>query len=275
MLKRIPTPLTFAFLCVVSGAPILAAPTGDSLAEQIANAYGGMAAWRAVPLLGYDFVVVRDGQVQARCHHLWDRRSGDHRYEVDSAVFARLPFFDEQSQQWRPLNLNLPPGRLVGLVNEISREGRVWINDQEQPPAMVERVLQRVDNDSYWLLLPFKLEDPGTNLFNAGPATLADGTEAVEVSVTHAPDIGESSDDLWELFLDSQTHRILRTTVDLQDSGDEVQADWRGEQTVGGVTFATERVSPDKTIRFERLATPEVVPPEVFTDPSLPWQNFR
>ena len=78
-------PLAVAVLLATSGCAPTSSPraetAADSLALRIAEASGGLDAFAALPVLRFDWAVVRDSAEAVRRRHLWDR-AGD-RYRVE------------------------------------------------------------------------------------------------------------------------------------------------------------------------------------------------
>ncbi|MEJ1710186.1 hypothetical protein, partial [Escherichia coli] len=66
----------------------------------------------------------------------------------------------------------------IYLVNITTGEGRVQIKGQEltEPDSLRRQMLERAKNiwinDSYWLVMPFKLKDTGVTLKYLGQDTL-------------------------------------------------------------------------------------------------------
>ncbi len=102
--------------------------------------------------------------------HLWDRKSGRYREEWE--------LFGEQAQ---------------ALFNVQTKEGRVFREGDEIEAAESAEVLEQAYynhlNDSYWLLMPWKLTDPGVHLSNLGRETVNGQTydvlHLIEESLKH------------------------------------------------------------------------------------------
>ena len=226
---------------------------GNEWAERIATAYGGRAALARTRSLAFDFVSYEDGVEKARFHHVLAVNGGPCLYETDAATFARSPFLDDQTHTWKPIGLDVPAGRLVARVDRATRTGDVRVNGTPQPEALVRRVVERINNDAFWLMLPFQLDDPGVRLSEIGPVTLPDGRAATALSLSFGSEAGATPGDRWTLFVDRSTARILKTRVDLQGGASYVEAEWRGSAKTGGLDLADERVLGKRIVRFEHL----------------------
>ncbi|MBK7977665.1 MAG: hypothetical protein IPK07_31910 [Deltaproteobacteria bacterium] len=233
------------------------AASGEHWAERVAAAYGGHDAFERTRTLAFDFVSYEDGAEKARFHHVMALAGGPCLYETDAMTFARSPFLDDQTRSWKAIGLTLPPGRLAARVDRIRRTGDVRVNGEQQSPELVRRVVERINNDSFWLLLPFQLHDPGVRLAEKGPVTLPDGRPAVALSLGFRADAGATPADRWTVFVDPTSARILKTRVDLQNSSSFVEAEWSGSIKTGALDLADQRTIGKRVIRFERLsATP-------------------
>ena len=105
-----------------------------ALADEVMRAMGGRAAWDRTRVLCWTFF--------GRRSHVWDKWTGDYRLEE---------------------------GERVVLLNLESGAGRVFDKGVERTDAAeVGPALQRAKsvwiNDSYWLVMPYKLKDSGVTL---------------------------------------------------------------------------------------------------------------
>jgi len=229
------------------------AANGEEWAERIASAYGGHDAFERTRTLAFDFVSYEDGVERARFHHVMALAGGPCLYETDATTFARSPFLDDQTRSWKAVGLTLPAGRLTAKVDRSRRTGDVRVNGEPQSPDLVRRVVERINNDSFWLLLPFQLLDPGVRLAETGAVTLPDGRAAVALSLGFGAEAGATPADRWTVFVDPASARILKTRVDLQNSTSFVEAEWSGSVKTGGLDLADQRAIGKRLIRFERI----------------------
>lgn len=239
--------------------------SNDPVLNQLAQGYG-YRQWQAVRYLRFDFVVRVDGKETARFKHLWDRQTGRYRYEADSAAFATAPFFNEASGKWEPLGLHLPEGQLVGVVNRNTGNGAVYIDHQLQDSILIPRILERIDNDTFWLLMPLEL---GQAILQGEPQHVPrrDGNAVITIRLAYPQGAGITPYDRWMLMLEPQQQRIYRTKVKPQRTNQVIAAGWRGNTTINGITFSLERVLADKTVTFESLTMPQTLGDQVFVDP--------
>ena len=239
--------------------------SNDPILNQIALGYG-YRQWQSVRYLRFDLVVRVDGKEAARFKHLWDRSTGRYRYEADSATFAKIPFFNELSGKWEPIGLRLPKGRLVGVVNRNTGNGAVYIDHQLQDSILIPRILERIDNDTFLLLMPLELGQ-AIPQGEAQRTPMRDGRAVMSIRLAFPQGAGITPYDRWMMIFEPKNQRILRTKVQPQRTNQVIAANWRGHTTINGITFSLERILKDKTITFESLTMPQTLADQIFVDP--------
>jgi hypothetical protein len=132
-------------------------PAADALAKRTIDAQAG-AAWDKARFLSFTFVVERDGKAVASFPQQWDRVSGD--YRVSGLDPAGVPF--------------------VVILNTKTKTGRAWQNSAEVKELTALKQLlalgyRRYNNDTYWLLMPLLMLDPGVHRISQGERTDAAG----------------------------------------------------------------------------------------------------
>jgi len=249
-----------AALAAIAGAKTPPPPMGKAdekgaaVAAQMDNALGGMSAWGSVPYVRFDFVIVKDGKEVARFRHWWDKRRGIDRVEGP----------DDK-------------GRMVAaIVNLQSRTGKSFTaglpdRDSSEVAAQVDNGYQRWVNDSYWLMMPFKVRDPGTNLKYSGVKKGADGVDYDVLELTFDKGVGLTSGDHYWLYVNPKTHLMDRWDMLLQSmdpKGPPSSATWEDWTKVGPVRIATMHHFQGKTafLRFENVALPPSMDESIFTD---------
>ncbi len=228
----------------------------DSLAFRIVEASGGMAAWEALPALRFDFAVERGGERVPIARHLWDRRSGRYRAE------------------WNADRDGTPDSAVVALFARWPDEAAVYLNgepvDSLGDGTALEAARGRTINDTYWLLAPLKLFDPGVTR-----ALAPDSADAAHdaLRLTFAG-VGMTPGDRYWLLADRETGRLDRWTFRLEGRPDRAASyRWTGYETLDGpagpVTLSTrkEAVGADRALLTDRLSAAPVTDPTLFTDP--------
>jgi hypothetical protein len=241
-----PNRLSALLLLALHAAPIaaLAKDTRDPAAVAVAtrtlDAMGGAPSFAALRTLKFDFVVVRDGKEVARYHHVWDRWDGRYRVEgVNREGKTVLSLFNVQE-----------PG-----------EGRSFLDGKaltgEDLKKALDRAYGRFINDTYWLLMPAKMLDPGVNLASEGEAE-KDGKTYDVVRLTFGEGVGLTPHDTYWAYVSKESGLMERWEFVLtgQEAKDREAFAWTDWQTVGGVRLCLAKSAPDGStvIRFERVS---------------------
>ena len=132
------------FACVsVYAQEHVAGRRADSVAMRVYQAHGGAEVWEALPFLGFTYSVIRQQETLYTYRHLWNRRTGQYRLELPGP--ASEPY--------------------VILFNVHTGLGTAHWNGSEIPnptlQTLLERARDRFANDTFWLLAPLRLFDPG------------------------------------------------------------------------------------------------------------------
>jgi hypothetical protein len=179
----------------------------DSLAWRILGAAGGPEAWNALPRLRFDFAAVRDTTETFRARHFWDRTSGQYRVEYpvgeDSTLVA---VFDVET-----FDPAVPTGSAA--INGMPL-------DSTQAAERLAEAYERFVNDTYWMLAPLKVFDPGVR------RTLAPDSVGTGVLQLTFEGVGLTPGDQYWLFTDTDG-RVVRWRYLLEGG---YEGDFRWEQ---------------------------------------------
>ena len=124
------------------------------MADQVMHAMGGRESWDATRFLAWKFF--------GRRLHVWDKLTGDLRFEEKDVVV---------------------------LMNITSREGKVWkagalVTQPDSTAKYLKRGYEAWINDSYWLVMPYKLKDSGVTLKYSGEGKMENGRDAYVLTLT-------------------------------------------------------------------------------------------
>jgi hypothetical protein len=254
--------LSFAVLAVALGTPAERAesagpPSSDSRALEVADRVianlGGAEAWNATRYLRFDYAVDREGRNVLRRSHTWDKLSGAYRVEAQTA--AGDPF--------------------IVVMNLNTREGSAWVKGAPVAGDELKKLLEEAfalwTSDTYWLLMPYKLRDPGVILAYDGlEAREKQRWDKVRLSFDG---VGLTPKDRYWIYVNRRTGLVDRWEFVLNgESKPRTSFAWDGWQAYGRIQLANERVNAvDGTrIYFPRIEVPESVPAAVFRSPGPP-----
>ncbi|MCG6926683.1 MAG: hypothetical protein LJF30_15400 [Acidobacteria bacterium] len=221
-----------------------------AVADRVMETLGGQEAWQATRYLRFDFAVDREGKTLARRAHTWDRRTG--RYRVEAT--------DEEG---RPV---------VVLMNLSTKEGKAWVGGEPASGEALDGLLESGfawwTNDTYWLLMPYKMRDDGVVLTYAGIEAGQSGTW--EKVLLTFEDVGLTPKDKYWVFVNKKTGLVDRWEFVLKGADTPpVPWNWSGWKTYGAIQLADDRVNPNDGTRiyFPVLDVPSSVPDAVFSQP--------
>jgi hypothetical protein len=246
-----------ALVGLLTVAPVLAetpaAPDSKAaaVADEVMAALGGRDAWKATHFLRFDFAVERDGKTLVSRAHTWDKWTGRYRLEgkdKEGRTFLSI------------LNLNDKAGSAW-------REGRLLSGEEQK--QQLENAYATWVNDTYWLLMPYKLKDSGVRLTYEGAEKGADA-EWDKLALSFEK-VGLTPRDRYWVFVNKKTRLVDRWDYILDGGpGPATTFMWTGWRDYGGIQLAPERRDPKKGTRifFPVLEVPRSLPDSAFAPPA-------
>jgi len=140
------------------------------------DAMGGWENWDKTRCVTWKFF--------GRRMHVWDKWTGNLRYEQ---------------------------GELTVLMNINTKEGKVYHKGVvESQPDSIDKYLKRGYrswiNDSYWLVMPYKLKDSGVTL-KYGEGELMDGRPTHVLTLTFEG-VGVTPQNMYHVYVDKETNMV-------------------------------------------------------------------
>lgn len=211
-------------------------PAAVELADSVMAAMGGRANWDNTRFISWNFF--------GRRNLVWDKWNGDVRIE------------------------SLPDSTTY-LVNINNLEGRVLVKGQELTEAdtlrkMLEKAKSIWINDSYWLVMPFKLKDTGVTLKYLGEDLTQTGVMCNVIELTFN-NVGDTPQNKYQVFVDVNDN-LVRQWAYFKDAGQDSASQvwpWDNYKTYGKILLSADR-SDDKGPRQVRVD--EKLPSELFTE---------
>lgn len=205
------------------------------IADEVMAAMGGRKAWDKTRAIAWNFFGARK--------LVWDKATGDVR--VDNV----------RNDQTVLLNINTDKGRVF-------RNGA-----EETNPDSVAKFVKQAKaawiNDSYWLVMPFKLKDSGVTLKYLGEGAMEDGKPADMLQMTFKG-VGVTPDNKYKIWVDKATHLVSQWSYypKFSDEKPGFTLPWIDYKKHGDIILSGERGARDLTdiMVFSKL------PKAVFTD---------
>jgi hypothetical protein len=223
----------------------------DSIALRIMDAHGGVDTWRRIRYVRFDFGFDDDEGKRVARSHLWDRFANRYRVEWQTGADSTV----------------------VALFDTDTREGEAYLNGVELPDSLerryVERAYEMFINDTYWLMAPMKLLDPGVERAYVPDSSSAD--YAVITTTYH--DVGLTPDDQFWFWMDRQTGMLDHWAYQLQGRKNRPPTMWNWREcesfeTVAGTVMLCPRKTRGQTsIMTDNISLPADVPADAFTNP--------
>lgn len=226
----------------------------DAVGHELIAAMGGEDAWEKARQFRFDFVVVKQGAEVARVSHAWDRYTGDYRLQgVDKAGAPYTVYF----------NVNTRAGR--AYVNGVPAEG-------DERDKRLGSAYERFINDTYWLLAPWKIFDPGVHLAydseRIGPAG-----GACDVLRLSFENVGLTPKDVYWMWIEREPRRMVQWQYVLGGASDPpAAAAWKDWQKVGGIMLSLDKplFGEPFEIRFDRVTVTPTRDDALFAPPANP-----
>ncbi len=197
---------------LLAAAPLQFAKADDDaqrLAKAVWKASGG-ENWPKVKELRFTFIVEQEGKELARAEHHWNVAAGTDRVKwkgKDDTVNLTAPAQDEDGK---------------------AAYAR-WVND------------------SYWLLAPLKVLDPGVKLSTEGTKVV--GEAHFDTLRLSFEGVGLTPGDQYLLYIDPQT-KLVRAWDYMPTPDKVIHGSWDRYETFGGLQLSTEHEFGGRIIRF-------------------------
>ena len=225
--------------------PAKPTPSADEIARRSFDILGGTTAWEKARYLSFTFNLERDGKVAASYPQRLDRFSGDYRVSgrnQDGAAFEVI------------MNLRTMQGRATRNGSPVT------------DPAVLKDLLdvgyRRFINDTYWLLMPLKMFDPGVHRTNDGERTDSCGHTWDLVKLTFDQGVGLTPGDVYWPWINRDTGIVEEWDMKLQSMKPEdppLQVMFRDYRRIAGLLISVRREVRGKN-QIVRLDDVQILP---------------
>jgi hypothetical protein len=211
-------------------------PAAVELADSVMVAMGGRPNWDKTRYISWNF--------SGRRNLVWDKQSG--RVRIES-----------------------PEENAIYLINVNNGQGRVRVNgreilQQDSLRLMLQRARGTWINDSYWLIMPFKLKDSGVTLRYLGEDTLMTGGKCNVMDLTFS-DSENQSNSKYRIYVDLADNLVKQWAyykTATQDSATFIRP-WDNYKKYGDILLSGDRSdgSGPKNVKVDTD-----LPDKIFTD---------
>jgi hypothetical protein len=220
-----------------------------AIADQVMAALGGKQQWDALHGLRWSFGSMLGDSVRSTRRHAWDKMTGWHRVDGVNRLGQSYTFI-----------------HTVGDTNS----GMAWMNGNKIEGDSLKKLIQRANalwiNDTYWMLMPYKLRDPGVTLKYAGDTTMAGATyDKLALSFDH---VGITPGDHYWVYVNRADHRVERWEMVLEgDQPPPVAYTWEGWEQHDGLWFPTAHKRDSTNVFTNKIETVQSFAPTEFQQP--------
>ncbi len=211
------------------------------IADEVMATLGGRAAWDRTRYLTWRFF--------GRRLHVWDKHTGN----------IRVEWKDRRSEK-----------QYVALMNLHDKKGRAWENGSEVTASEeLEQALRRAEsawiNDSYWLVMPYKLKDSGVTLKYHGERADEAGAMCDVLELTFK-DVGRTPKNKYHVFVDGASRLVTHWDYWKDRDVDESRSlgPWQDWRKFGAIMLTDDHGGRKHT----DVAVLTNLPEAVFTDPA-------
>lgn len=209
-------------------------PKAVSIADEVMEAMGGRLAWDNSRYITWNFFGSRK--------HIWDKKTGNVRIESfrDSTTYL--------------MNIETLEGQVKHKEKQLS--------GSDSLQTYLERGRSIWINDSYWLIMPFKLKDTGVTLKYIGEDETEDGKKADVLSLTFK-EVGDTPQNKYHVFVDKQTRLVSQWSFFRNAEQDTANftTPWADYEKCGGILLSSNRGKNS----LSEISVDENLPEKTFT----------
>lgn len=209
-------PLIFITALLICSVPSPAQTNSEkvtALVKNIETAMGGVENYNNTHFIQWDF---------GKRTLYWDKWTGNVRIES-------------------------PEKNLVILVNIHTLTGKVFennalITNEEKSKKLLLQAKKWWINDSYWLVMPWKLQDPGVTLTYIKTDSLPNGKKADVLQMTF-DSVGVTPDNKYHIYVDEEDHLIKQWQFfkNFKDTEPKFSRPWDNYQKAGDILLSFNR----------------------------------
>jgi hypothetical protein len=254
-LRRIrPAALVLAALVLAVPLALSAqAPASDpkamEIADQVMKSLGGKKRWDDLVGLRWTFGASVNDTMRNSRRHAWNKHTGWHRVEGKTRAGQSFVFIHQ-----------------VGVTDK----GMAWMDGTPIEGDSLKKLLKRAQslwvNDTYWMLMPYKLRDPGVTLKYDGE--VKEGNVTYDKLALSFEKVGETPGDHYWVYVNRDGHRVEKWEMVLQsDQPPPRMYTWEGWEQHDGLWFPTAHRQDKTNVFTNAVETVKGFGPTEFTKP--------
>ncbi|GAB2955323.1 hypothetical protein GCM10027048_21320 [Hymenobacter coalescens] len=209
------------------------------LADTVMQAMGGYQNWQQTRFLAWEFF--------GEQYQVWDKHTGDfHWQKGDLSV---------------NYNLNTRTGKAYKAGQDISAT--------EEGQKLLTSMYAVWANNSWWLIMPFKLKDSGVTLTYKGPAQTQIGAPAQVLQLTFEK-VGVTPENRYEILVNPKTGLVEEWAFfrKASDPAPSFRRQWTDYRRYGQIVLAADRTDGKDGRRLQHLAARQTVPAGLMQSPT-------
>jgi hypothetical protein len=233
--------------CAAFAADATSQPAADALAKKVLDVMAG-PSWEKDRYFAFTFNVEREGKIAASFPQSWDRYTGDYRVSGK----------DKEGHDF------------LVIMNTNTKTGRGWVDGKEaaDPKELLTVGYRRFINDTYWLLMPLKMMDPGVHR-ELAEEKKGDAGETYDRIHLWFDNVGLTPGDQYWAWVNHATGRVEQWEMKLQGTKPEdapLMVKFHDFKKVGGLLISQNReiVGKNQTIKLDDLVVATEVPAGAF-----------
>ncbi|NBP68337.1 MAG: hypothetical protein EBR30_25525 [Cytophagia bacterium] len=211
-------------------------PAAIELADSVMRAQGGRAAWDQTRFISWNFF--------GRRNLVWDKQEA--RVRIESLPDSTLYLLDMKTGKGRVRVKGTELTEADTLKTMLERAEKIWIND------------------SYWLVMPFKLKDSGVTLKYLGEDTLQTGGFCNVLQLTFS-NVGTTPENKYHVYVDRKDNLVKQWAYFENATQDTASAIWPFDnyKRYGKILLSADR-SDDRGPK--NVSVSDTLPDALFTD---------
>lgn len=169
----------------------------------------------------------------------------------DDTRYLRWTFFGRRTLLWdkreKRVRIDIPADSTVFLLDLETKTGKAMVNGEEvTDAAKLDTLMDQAEsiwiNDSYWLVMPYKLKDSGVALQYMGQDTTADGTIADVLQLTFA-EVGNTPQNKYLVYIDREERLISQWAYFPTADADApaIVTPWKGYRPYNDILLSDDR----------------------------------